>query len=114
MALKEFDFLDDDTVGGAEPSTVATAPPNANSSNLMRPVITMPRVLIMGGGPTPSPIVEMPPSPAPNQMPVVEYPEDVDEHANDEYVDDANFDIEVGTRHPNNSLLDEVEFGVKK
>lgn len=51
----------------------------------------MPPVILMGGGGgggglggslysidcvTPSPIVEMPPSPAPNQMSFIEYPDD--------------------------------------
>lgn len=49
----------------------------------------MPPVILMGGGGiglggslysidcvTPSPIVEMPPSPAPNQMAFIEYPDD--------------------------------------
>lgn len=48
-----------------------------------RPILTMPPVILMGGGNghsvPPSPIIEMPPSPAPNSMPIVEYPTD-DEH----------------------------------
>lgn len=43
----------------------------------------MPPVILMGGPNTsignnvpPSPIVEMPPSPSPNQMPIIEYPDD--------------------------------------
>lgn len=57
---------------------------------LYRPVLSMPPVILMGGGPivapsngfnnfVQSPIIEMPPSPAPNQ--IVEFPED------DEYIE---------------------------
>jgi hypothetical protein len=58
--------------------------------DLLSPVLSMPPVVLMGGGQPgmrsslycgqipQSPIVEMPPSPAPNQMPMVEFPEDDD------------------------------------
>lgn len=112
MALKEFDFLqshDDDyaTLTREPPRSTAptttkaivsqTTSTNAdrNNKNLMRPVLTMPPVLLMGAPQMASPIVEMPPSPAPSQMPMVEYPTE-DDNMEDEYVDDAIFDIEVG------------------
>jgi hypothetical protein len=58
--------------------------------DLLSPVLSMPPVVLMGGGQPgmrsslycgqmpQSPIIEMPPSPAPNQMPMVEFPEDDD------------------------------------
>lgn len=73
--------------------------------DLLRPVLSMPPVILMGDGRMgsfsssshnrllmnsvpPSPIVEMPPSPAPSQMPVVEFPieEEVYEYDDNEYV----------------------------
>ncbi|XP_049309327.1 serine/threonine-protein kinase N isoform X4 [Bactrocera dorsalis] len=49
-----------------------------------RPVLAMPPVILMGGelgsGDMTSPIIEMPPSPAPSALPIVEYPDD-DEYA---------------------------------
>lgn len=49
-----------------------------------RPVLAMPPVILMGGelgvGDMTSPIIEMPPSPAPSGLPIVEYPDD-DEYA---------------------------------
>ncbi|XP_036330722.1 serine/threonine-protein kinase N isoform X4 [Rhagoletis pomonella] len=51
-----------------------------------RPVLAMPPVILMGGelaaNDMSSPIIEMPPSPAPSGMPIVEYPDD-DEYAHD-------------------------------
>lgn len=47
------------------------------SRDLHRPVLSMPPIILMGapgGVVTPSPIVEMPPSPAANQMLIVEFP----------------------------------------
>jgi hypothetical protein len=56
--------------------------------DLLRPVLSMPPVILMDGGSCPtsprlninsiptSPIVDFPPSPAPSQQPVVEFPED--------------------------------------
>lgn len=52
---------------------------------LHRPLLSLPPIVLMGGNPygfnmvTPSPIIEMPPSPAPNQMLIVEFPDDDDE-----------------------------------
>lgn len=69
--------------------------------DLLRPVLSMPPVILMDGGSSanssprlnihsvpPSPIVEMPPSPAPSHQPVVEYPceDDVYEYDEDGYV----------------------------
>ncbi|XP_028902231.2 serine/threonine-protein kinase N isoform X5 [Zeugodacus cucurbitae] len=49
-----------------------------------RPVLAMPPVILMGGelgaNDVNSPIIEMPPSPAPSALPIVEYPDD-DEYA---------------------------------
>ncbi|GAB0091712.1 serine/threonine-protein kinase N [Sergentomyia squamirostris] len=54
--------------------------PSALSRELFRPVLAMPPVILMGGShfgiPTPSPIVEMPPSPAPSQLQLVDFPDD--------------------------------------
>ncbi|XP_055688838.1 serine/threonine-protein kinase N isoform X4 [Lutzomyia longipalpis] len=64
---------------------VATESSSALSRELFRPVLAMPPVVLMGGGgggahfgmmPTPSPIVEMPPSPAPSQLQIVDFPDD--------------------------------------
>lgn len=63
--------------------------------DLLRPVLTMPPVVLMGAPVTPSPIIEEPPSPAPNQMPMVEYPE---EEYYGENVDDDYLDINVEVR----------------
>jgi hypothetical protein len=65
--------------------------------DLLRPVLSMPPVILMDGGSStsrsfrmnihsvpPSPIVEMPPSPAPSQHPVVEFPVDNDVYSYDE------------------------------
>lgn len=74
--------------------------------DLLRPVLSMPPVVLMGVGGSehssgsfgsgnssprlnvhsipPSPIVEMPPSPAPCQMPVVEFPMEDDVYEYDE------------------------------
>lgn len=87
-------------------ANVVPPPPNAFNTqksfapDLLRPVLTMPPVVLMGGpimaGPvTPSPIIEEPPSPAPNQMPMVEYPDD-EYYA--ENVDDDYLDINVEVR----------------
>lgn len=71
--------------------------------DLLRPVLSMPPVILMDGGSftysshhsrlnihsiPPSPIVEMPPSPAPSQHQMVEYPgeDDVYEYDEDGYV----------------------------
>lgn len=69
--------------------------------DLLRPVLSMPPVILMDGGGSAnssprlniysvpaSPIVEMPPSPAPSQQPVVEFPaeDDVYEYDEDGYV----------------------------
>lgn len=123
MALQEFDFLqhheDDENSGSGVKSDehfLIQPPPlqfqdpiplssqrfsSPNSSHkddapdLLRPILTMPPVLLMGGGIIPpSPIVEMPPTPDANQMPVVEYPEDDDEPAQEFIVQDQ-IDIEV-------------------
>lgn len=70
-------------------------------SDLLRPVLSMPPVVLMDnsvivtntGGTSPrfnihsippSPIVEMPPSPAPSQLPVVEFPSEEDVYEYDE------------------------------
>lgn len=68
--------------------------------DLFRPVLSMPPVILMdnsvivsnfGGGHSPrmhsiptSPIVEMPPSPAPSQMNMVEFPSEEDVYEYDE------------------------------
>lgn len=69
--------------------------------DLLRPVLSMPPVVLMGDSSNnsgsgnssprfnvhsipPSPIVEMPPSPAPCQMPVVEFPCEEDAYEYDE------------------------------
>lgn len=73
-------------------STMAQQRPHIRISpdTYHRPLLSMPPVILMGGGGggggvgngimsqsvPPSPIVEMPPSPAPNQMMFIEYPED--------------------------------------
>ncbi|XP_055707636.1 serine/threonine-protein kinase N isoform X3 [Phlebotomus papatasi] len=55
---------------------------SALSRELFRPVLAMPPVVLMGGTHfgvpvvTPSPIVEMPPSPAPSQLQIVDFPDD--------------------------------------
>lgn len=70
-----------------------------------RPVLSMPPVILMGGGGTggapgfaslfgshsvpPSPIIEMPPSPAPSHMMVVEFPDDDDDFNGEDLPDDA-------------------------
>ena len=110
-ALREFDFLqnlqndsleelqDYETHGGNHMHQMSLG------VDLLRPVLSMPPVILMGDGRMgsfsssshnrllmnsvpPSPIVEMPPSPAPSQMPVVEFPieEDVYEYDDNEYV----------------------------
>lgn len=72
-------------------------------SDLLRPVLSLPPVVLMdnsvivsntGSGHSsprlnihsipPSPIVEMPPSPAPSQLPVVEFPSEEDVYEYDE------------------------------
>jgi hypothetical protein len=63
-------------------------------NELLRPVLTMPPVVLRYNEPTDptSPIVEMPPSPAPFNHPIVEFPTD-DEYvmpitqSNDDYVE---------------------------
>lgn len=69
--------------------------------DLLRPVLSMPPVILMDGGSSannspmlnihsipPSPIVEMPPSPAPMHHPVVEFPceDNIYEYDEDGYV----------------------------
>lgn len=68
--------------------------------DLLRPVLSMPPVILMDGGSFPnsprlnfnsipaSPIVDFPPSPAPSQHPVVEFPaeEDIYEYDEDGFV----------------------------
>ncbi|XP_055917813.1 serine/threonine-protein kinase N isoform X3 [Eupeodes corollae] len=55
----------------------------ANVGPYHRPVLMMPPVILMGGSGggsgDGSPIIEMPPSPVPNSMPIVEYPDDDDD-----------------------------------
>ena len=92
MALEEFAFLhcderliDDfqlerDRINGGG----STAPPPASNRNstygvageLHRPLLVMPPIVLMApqGTVTPSPIVEMPPSPSPAQLLVVNFP----------------------------------------
>lgn len=120
MALQEFDFLqnheDGENSGEAHPDEehlliqppplqfqdpVSPLPPSQryhhkeDAPDLLRPILTMPPVLLMGGGIVPpSPIVELPPTPDANQMPVVEYPEEDDEPAQEFIVQDQ-IDIEV-------------------
>jgi hypothetical protein len=71
--------------------------------DLLRPVLSMPPVILMDGGSCPtsprlninsipaSPIVDFPPSPAPSQQPVVDFPED----EVFEYDDEDCFFVEV-------------------
>lgn len=85
MALEEYAFLhndenlvDDLQLGGSNGDS------NRNSTymsrELHRPLLSMPPIVLMGGPVgggmviTPSPIVEMPPSPAPNQMMIIDFP----------------------------------------
>lgn len=77
--IDELQLGENHGVGGQSPS-------NRNSMfgvsrEMHRPLLSMPPIVLMGapgtGGMnavTPSPIVEMPPSPAPNQMMIVEFP----------------------------------------
>lgn len=67
--------------GNNQRSTSTAAPAATPTGPYHRPILTMPPVILMGGPQSvpPSPIVELPPSPAPNSMPIVEYPTD-DEH----------------------------------
>ncbi|XP_067631281.1 serine/threonine-protein kinase N isoform X6 [Eurosta solidaginis] len=63
-----------------------------------RPVLAMPPVILMGGelgaqSDMTSPIIEMPPSPAPSGMPIVEYPDD-----DDGYAQNASYSTGVGDR----------------
>lgn len=67
------------------PETPAPTQPQQRSNRLSpdvyhRPVLSMPPVILMGGGGGglgySSPIVEMPPSPAPSHMMFIEFPDD--------------------------------------
>lgn len=97
-ALREFDFLHHvdrsssfvptPPVSNRNSSTPATEPMHQQRPHIRispdtyhRPLLSMPPVILMGpGGTGPSmpvsPIVEMPPSPAPSEMMFVEFPED--------------------------------------
>lgn len=111
MALQEFDFLqnheDEDEQHLSPPLQFQDHMPTGQSHkedapDLLRPILTMPPVLLMGGyGPNsgiipPSPLVEMPPTPDANQMPTVEYPED--DEPPQEFVVQDQIDIEVRYR----------------
>lgn len=72
-------------MGGSQPSP--PSPSRLSPDVYHRPVLSMPPVILMGGGGgggfsgslmsiPPSPIVEMPPSPAPSQMMIIEFPDD--------------------------------------
>ncbi|XP_050325851.1 serine/threonine-protein kinase N isoform X6 [Bactrocera neohumeralis] len=65
-----------------------------------RPVLAMPPVILMGGelgaGNMTSPIIEMPPSPAPSALPIVEYPDDDEYAALD--VAPTSYSIDAGDR----------------
>lgn len=94
-ALREFDFLHHvDRSSSFAPTTPVPNRGSTTPSEPMhqqrphirispdtyhRPLLSMPPVILMGGGngsmPV-SPIVEMPPSPAPSEMMFVEFPED--------------------------------------
>ncbi|XP_055836717.1 serine/threonine-protein kinase N isoform X3 [Episyrphus balteatus] len=71
-------------VGGN--TVVAGGVVGANVGPYHRPVLMMPPVILMGGtggggggSGDGSPIIEMPPSPVPNSLPIVEYPDDDDD-----------------------------------
>ncbi|XP_063702479.1 serine/threonine-protein kinase N isoform X2 [Culicoides brevitarsis] len=78
-----------------------------DAPDLLRPILTMPPVLLMGGSGIvpPSPIVEMPPTPDANQMPVVEYPEEEDDEPQ-EFVVRDQIDIEIISQM-NNMLIND-------
>jgi hypothetical protein len=71
-------------------------PQTSLGSDLLRPVLSMPPVILMDGGSprlninsiAASPIIDFPPSPAPSQQPVVEFPveDDVYEYDEDGFV----------------------------
>lgn len=71
----------------AQPPTVTpnVVSGNANENIYHRPLLSMPPVVLMGGTGSvpPSPIIEMPPSPAPSHIQIVMYPDD-DESSCDE------------------------------
>ncbi|XP_037912971.1 serine/threonine-protein kinase N isoform X3 [Hermetia illucens] len=75
------------TMYEAQPPTVTpnVVSGNANENIYHRPLLSMPPVVLMGGTGSvpPSPIIEMPPSPAPSHIQIVMYPDD-DESSCDE------------------------------
>jgi hypothetical protein len=104
----DFLHQEDEYRGEYEPPTADTVELNATNNkdsakqmqiiipqvslpiDLLHPVLSMPPVILMGGTVnrdsyfnynsfTASPIIEMPPSPAPNQMPMIEFPDDDDD-----------------------------------
>ena len=101
-ALHAFDFLhkisNDQEYHQQRDSSLSPQPQMSLDVDLLRPVLSMPPVVLMGESSNsgsenssprlnihsipPSPIVEMPPSPAP--MPVVEFPSEEDVYEYDE------------------------------
>lgn len=67
-----------------------------DETGLMRPILTMPPVLLMGNSMY-SPIVELPQTPDLCQMPVIEYPED--DVAEEESIISEDSYIEVEVSH---------------
>ncbi|XP_054738546.1 serine/threonine-protein kinase N isoform X2 [Anastrepha obliqua] len=81
-------------------ATLSVAGTGGMANMYHRPVLAMPPVVLMGGelganDLVTSPIIEMPPSPAPSAMPIVEYPDD-DEYAQD--VSATSYSTGVGDR----------------
>lgn len=97
-ALHAFDFLHKIPIDQERENSLPR-PQISLEGDLFRPVLSMPPVILMdnsiivsnygGGGHSPrsmpqSPIVEMPPSPAPSQMHDVEFPSEEDVYEYDE------------------------------
>jgi hypothetical protein len=105
--------------------------------DLLRPVLLMPPVILMDGGSAqnspqlninsvpPSPIIDFPPSPAPSQHPVVEFPaeDDVYEYDEDGFVVEVRKSLSISlccgfqqlTKQPNKNLQSVfLTFGVQE
>jgi hypothetical protein len=96
-ALHAFDFLQNIPY---DQDSFVPQPQVSLDVDLLRPVLSMPPVILMGDSKSgsgnssprlnihsipPSPIVEMPPSPAPSQLPIVEFPAEEDVYEYDEH-----------------------------